>query len=245
MKEQNRFAVGLEFLIVVVGILIAFQITTWSEVRQDNLTYELTRTRVIEEANDNLTLAQRFIARANDYKRAAREIIRDFDNCTADAGAVDRLMRAIQPLKFILGFDVRSDAIDLILTSDAFLDNISPQDRNTLSVYARTIDPAAENQRFSSDFQIGRSVLRDNPVFKRTLDLVWHDGLMRLELNTSYAEACKDSALNALLYDRVEHATYHLRQAESLANASREVLVKLGESPPELPDVSADPIPLD
>lgn len=34
VKEQNWFAVGLDFFIVVVGILIAFQITNWSEARQ-------------------------------------------------------------------------------------------------------------------------------------------------------------------------------------------------------------------
>tara|TARA_R110000868_G_scaffold29247_6_gene108827 strand:+ start:819 stop:1559 length:741 start_codon:yes stop_codon:yes gene_type:complete len=35
VKQQNWFAVVLDFLIVVVGILIAFQITSWNESRQD------------------------------------------------------------------------------------------------------------------------------------------------------------------------------------------------------------------
>ena len=35
VKDQNWFAVGLDFFIVVVGILIAFQITNWSEVRKE------------------------------------------------------------------------------------------------------------------------------------------------------------------------------------------------------------------
>lgn len=34
VKEQNWFAVALDFFIVVVGILIAFQITSWNEIRQ-------------------------------------------------------------------------------------------------------------------------------------------------------------------------------------------------------------------
>jgi hypothetical protein len=34
-KEQNWFAVGLDFLIVVVGILLAFQITEWAAARSD------------------------------------------------------------------------------------------------------------------------------------------------------------------------------------------------------------------
>ena len=35
VREQNWFAVGLDFFIVVVGILIAFQITNWSETRNE------------------------------------------------------------------------------------------------------------------------------------------------------------------------------------------------------------------
>ena len=37
VKDQNWFAVGLDFCIVVVGILIAFQITNWSEARSDRV----------------------------------------------------------------------------------------------------------------------------------------------------------------------------------------------------------------
>jgi len=33
IKEQNWFAVALDFVIVVAGILIAFQITEWNEAR--------------------------------------------------------------------------------------------------------------------------------------------------------------------------------------------------------------------
>ena len=36
VKDQNWFAVGLDFFIVVLGILIAFQITNWSEARQQS-----------------------------------------------------------------------------------------------------------------------------------------------------------------------------------------------------------------
>ena len=41
VKEQNWFAVALDFFIVVLGILIAFQITQWNEAR-NNRVQELT-----------------------------------------------------------------------------------------------------------------------------------------------------------------------------------------------------------
>lgn len=36
VKAQNWFAVAIDFFIVVAGILIAFQITSWNEARKDN-----------------------------------------------------------------------------------------------------------------------------------------------------------------------------------------------------------------
>ncbi len=41
VKDQNWFAVGLDFCIVVVGILIAFQITNWSEARSVEAQHEV------------------------------------------------------------------------------------------------------------------------------------------------------------------------------------------------------------
>lgn len=35
IKDQNWVAVTLDFLIVVAGILIAFQVTNWNEQRAD------------------------------------------------------------------------------------------------------------------------------------------------------------------------------------------------------------------
>ena len=35
VKSQNWFAVFLDFFIVIAGILIAFQITNWNELRQE------------------------------------------------------------------------------------------------------------------------------------------------------------------------------------------------------------------
>ena len=39
IREQNWFAVALDFFIVVVGILIAFQITNWNEKSKACLLY--------------------------------------------------------------------------------------------------------------------------------------------------------------------------------------------------------------
>ena len=49
VKDQNWFAVFLDFFIVVVGILIAFQITNWSEARSENNLKSLVESRLIAD----------------------------------------------------------------------------------------------------------------------------------------------------------------------------------------------------
>jgi len=52
VKDQNWFAVALDFLIVVVGILIAFQITNWNEDRTDRLEEHALLTRLYAETRE-------------------------------------------------------------------------------------------------------------------------------------------------------------------------------------------------
>ena len=54
VKDQNWFAVALDFFIVVAGILIAFQITNWNEGRQDAKNRELIIDALITNLNDSI-----------------------------------------------------------------------------------------------------------------------------------------------------------------------------------------------
>ena len=49
IREQNWFAVALDFFIVVVGILIAFQITNWNEGRKTAEQQDLVEARLIND----------------------------------------------------------------------------------------------------------------------------------------------------------------------------------------------------
>jgi hypothetical protein len=53
IKEQNWFAVGVDFFIVVIGILIAFQITNWT-AEQGRRQIEANYTERLHDDVDNL-----------------------------------------------------------------------------------------------------------------------------------------------------------------------------------------------
>ncbi|RZV39840.1 MAG: hypothetical protein EX271_10430 [Acidimicrobiales bacterium] len=62
VRDQNWFAVFLDFLIVVVGILIAFQITNWNEARSDARRGHAYVDRLIIEIEKDLTNLQGLLA---------------------------------------------------------------------------------------------------------------------------------------------------------------------------------------
>ena len=64
VRDQNWFAVALDFVIVVAGILIAFQITNWSEARRDRVD----EADFMQDLHDDLIIASRQSARTESVR---------------------------------------------------------------------------------------------------------------------------------------------------------------------------------
>lgn len=64
VKEQNWFAVGLDFVIVVVGILIAFQITNWSDAHQERQDEQRYLAEIAQDLEADIAEAQTIQDRA-------------------------------------------------------------------------------------------------------------------------------------------------------------------------------------
>lgn len=82
VKDQNWFAVGLDFVIVVVGILIAFQITNWSEARQDRVDERVVLERLEEDFEQILDRADNSLANHKRNLEAAGRLILGIRNQT-------------------------------------------------------------------------------------------------------------------------------------------------------------------
>ena len=62
LKEQNWFAVFLDFFIVVMGILIAFQITNWNELQQEKANLASAEEALKRDLLSNYVFAQERLA---------------------------------------------------------------------------------------------------------------------------------------------------------------------------------------
>lgn len=69
VKDQNWFAVGIDFVIVVIGVFIGIQVANWNEVRQER---QLEQT-ILERMHDEVEMLELEHARISDRERQTRE----------------------------------------------------------------------------------------------------------------------------------------------------------------------------
>ena len=68
IREQNWFAVFLDFLIVVVGVVIGFQVTAWNEARVEQQRGQLYIERLSADLAENRTRTEGNIAFREDVR---------------------------------------------------------------------------------------------------------------------------------------------------------------------------------
>ena len=74
VREQDWFAVGLDFVIVVSGILIAFQITNWSTARQQAAELKRAEASIQTDLQSNYYFAQERLSLVDCRVNRMREI---------------------------------------------------------------------------------------------------------------------------------------------------------------------------
>lgn len=232
VKEQNWFAVGVDFLIVVIGILIAFQITNWSQTRQDGEHYQYLRQAALDEVKMNLTIGTETTKKAKGYMEVAKMAIADLDNCGANPGAAERINRSISALAFIVRVPVRRDALGQMITSEQFKSNKHESNKALFIAYARTV----ERLQRSTEGNIAGSSndILDHPFWTRGKLRKPIFGGFEFEvyeslLNVDFETVCSDHEFNLLITKRFHHGTYQRNLAQQLERESRNLLNALGE----------------
>lgn len=231
VKEQNWFAVGVDFLIVVMGILIAFQITEWSQTREDAENYQYLRQAVLDEVQLNVTIGAETTKKATAYMDVARMAITDLENCGANPGAVERINRSISTLAFIIRVPVRRDALVQLITSEQFKSNKHESNKALFASYAR----AVERLQRSSEGNVNGS---SNDILDHRF---WTRGELRKPviggfefdvyeslLDVDFKTACSDKEFNLLYTKRFHHGTYQRNLAQQLERESKNLLDALG-----------------
>ena len=103
VREQNWFAVGLDFFIVVAGILIAFQITNWNEARSE----AKLKLYYLERLQSDLTETSDYLSKRQTQAEMVLENINQFIGILNNPGTEDVDLVLITTEYFTRGTDPR------------------------------------------------------------------------------------------------------------------------------------------
>jgi len=98
VKDQNWFAVALDFFIVVAGILIAFQITEWNEARKVKGEAEVFTARLISDLKEEAFIYEYVVQYYSDALNNARRAVNALEGTSglSDEALVIAAFRATQ-----------------------------------------------------------------------------------------------------------------------------------------------------
>lgn len=231
VKAQNWFAVGLDFVIVVVGVFIGLQFGNWNQTRQQNQLYSEAFDRVIVEVQANL---ERLESSREDVKLKlpiVQQALEDLRACRSDNVARENIEAAFTPLGSSTRFTIDAKALDQLINNDDFLPFQTPDIRRRLldlSTYLNSL------QRRSDIFWEMRSanrndtsgIVRPGPLAMKdpdqALEAIKMGATMGSEivrpsvLAVSLTEACKDEAYLQEFYSW-EDTAYFTSVAAGLA----------------------------
>ena len=254
VKDQNWFAVGLDFLIVVAGILIAFQITNWSNERESRRVYNQALERVVVELNRNLEVqdwVRKSIATELPVIQTALE---DLRACRADEAALANVKSALVPLNspYVLLLEIA--AVEQFLGNDAFLQYQSAEARKKLTEYLRVATFVLEYERTLSERSVQSIGSLPDALSAGPLAVSGPDEILEVILSDSplswplyreliiavpLEEACKDKAFVGLFYEweagafrvSITAGLFQPKLREALAALGRPVAETEGATP--------------
>jgi hypothetical protein len=233
VRDQNWFAVGLDFLIVVVGVYMGVLLGNWNGTRQQRALYDQSYDRMIVEIQDNVRSLEESYEALKVPLATVQLAIEDLRACRTDDEAVARVQAAFAPLGRTRSFHVNSVAIDQLINNDDFLPFQSPEQRKRLLNLASELKVMRESSAAvasrSTESELDGGMTEKGPLVysgpAEIVDVLMNGGdptpetLRATRLKTSLSEACRNESFLAHFYVWEDNVYY--QSVFSLMNAKR------------------------
>ncbi|HIK65425.1 MAG TPA: hypothetical protein EYG02_10415 [Henriciella marina] len=203
MGEQNWLAVGLDFLIVVLGVFIGVQLGNWNGARADRAAYKDALDRYRAEIVINLETLAAENANMMIGLGAIGEGIDALQSCSDSDDATAAVNRAINLSLGTFGISVRDSALRELTTSPRLLALKADDERRRLSDTAHIVEVYSREATFIETIPLEKR-LQDNPLIRvgapdivqtRYFGQDFSRVNRRLELAVPVSIACVDNAL--------------------------------------------------
>lgn len=152
VSDQNWLAVGVDFLIVVLGLIVGLQVNNWNDQRKIENAFKDAQTRLIAEHQSNLDAASAFVSTVETTVVPLRAAITDLRACDASPDALQRVTLGMNLIRGTQSIEFRKTALEAITDNDAFLSLLTEQDREALKEFHRQLTQTQETLNWLEEY---------------------------------------------------------------------------------------------
>lgn len=235
VEDQNWFAVALDFVIVVIGVFMGFQLNNWNEARRLDNAYREAQTRLISETRANLSAVNTFMAQNEALLpdvRAAIDVLRRCGTSPADEAA---LLKGLQQIRGTMSLKLRMGVLDALTHDDGLLSRQTPAERERLSELFRTLSRSQETLDWLEQLPFDSPVEDDPLIGFGEIEPVSVGGIelasRKLTLAAPLEIACRDNAFAQHFYIWERTATFQNFRAAQVTQLLEETLQGMGAAP--------------
>ncbi len=151
VNAQNWFAVFIDFVIVVVGVVIGIEVANWNDVRNNKADLAASLERLDKEVSQNIEMIEAVLGIFEEGREDLEQGLKALNDCafSPDAEA------ALERLLFDLVEDVQPNfttvALDQLARQVRYQDLLSRQFQNDLGLYVGRL--TEENEQLTSHYE--------------------------------------------------------------------------------------------
>lgn len=222
IEDQNWFAVTLDFLIVVVGVLLAIQVANWNERRQDQSAYNDSVIRLVEELRVNDRHAKNAKDVTIDGLKAVNAAANSLKACQTGPEVLESINDGLNEIQTVIALELRFEAIAALTTDPRLIAQQSEDMRQLfndinrrstrLDQWASIVQNIMNNMAHERHALISYEPLEMNNLDTIVTTSVFQSYFRKRELDVPLTEACKDPTLLGLFAEWEVGTTYIILQ---------------------------------
>jgi len=150
VKDQNWFAVGLDFVIVVVGVFIGIQVANWNDIQKDKAGLAASLERLDKEVSQNIDMIEKVLINFEEGREDLNQGRDALNDCTFSADTEAALERTLWDLVEDVQPNFVNVALDQLARHDRYQVLLSPKFQDDFGLYAGRL--MEENEQLTSHY---------------------------------------------------------------------------------------------
>ncbi len=203
LQEQNWAAIGIEFVLLVLGVFLGIQVANWNAARVDHTDYEAALDRLDTEIDTNLSDLDTFDPDIKASLKIGSHALTVLQSCVDSEENRQIVETGLNEIRGTAGLRPRRSALDEMTSNPRLLSQQTAEQRKRFSEMLFFFDALQAAAEYA-EFQPQTSGMENNPILRigerydnttQYFGFNWTSTRRKLELNVPLSEACHDNQL--------------------------------------------------